>query len=189
MWFLLFCSTSFYIMQKILYFWCVMIILIYRLQARIPWNIWCIVFILQKVRFCNIWFIENQSLVQKQYSLSFFCYVIRISRLATPKRRLKIQIYLSLDHLMFSCPFVPHEQMIYFIYVFHLFHLKAFSQSYSTGLWCKLIHNNLLLRLLFCFSTLLLPSQILIALTLFFLDSFANSILKTISKYKVGYYS
>ena len=81
---------------------------------------------------------------------------------------------------MFSCPFVPHEQMIYFIYVFHLFHLKAFSQSYSTGLWCKLIHNNLLL-LLFCFWTLLLvPTQILIALTLFFLDSFANIILKTI---------
>ena len=129
--------------------------------------------------FCNIWFIENQSLVQKQYSLSFFCYVIRISRLATPKRRLKILIYLSLDHLMFSCPFVPHEQMIYFIYVFHLFHLKAFSQSYSTGLWCKLIHNNLLL-LFFCFWTLLLlPTQILIALTLFFLDSFANIILKT----------
>ena len=153
-------------------------------------NVWNIVFILPKdFLFCNIWFIENQSLLQKKYSCLYIATWYVFQDLQLQNGRLKIQTYLSSDHLMFSCPFVPHEQMIYFIYVFHLFHLKAFSQSYSTGLWCKLIHNNLLLRLFFCFSTLLLPSQILIALTLFFLDSFANSILKTISKYKVGYYS
>ena len=143
----------------------------------------------QKISFFVIFDLLKTNLLYKSNIPVFILLRETYFKTCNSKKEVKIQTYLSLDHLMFSCPFVPHEQMIYFIYVFHLFHLKAFSQSYSTGLWCKLIHNNLLLRLLFCFSTLLLPSQILIALTLFFLDSFANSILKTISKYKVGYYS